>query len=98
MMYMIEIPGRGPANCVAADDEVGLADHLRQEHLAFKKVSSLDKLLDRHHAGFNALLVFKSLQEAVDAYADPGRWGWAKGDDARESLGKALGNGKITVN
>lgn len=98
MMYMIEIPGRGPCSCVSADDEVGLADYLRQEHLAFKNVSSFDKLLDRHHADFNALLIFNSLQEAVDAYADPNRWGWDKGNDAREELGEALGNGKITVN
>lgn len=94
---MIEIPGRGPANCVSAIDAVGLANYLRQKHFAFKKVSSLDRLLDRHHADFNALLVFNSLQEAVDAYADPNRWGWDKGNDAREALGEALGNGKITV-
>ena len=98
MMYMIEIPGRGPANCVSAIDAAGLADHLRQEHQAFKKVSSLDRLLDLHHADFNALLIFNSLQEAVDAFADPNRWGWDKGNDAREALGRALGNGKITVN
>lgn len=98
MMYMIEIPGRGPCNCVSADDSVGLADHLRQEHLAFKKVTSLDRLLDRHHADFNALLIFNSLREAVDAYTNPERWSWDKGDDAREALGKTLGNGKITVN
>ena len=98
MMYMIEIPGRGPANCVSADDAVGLADHLRREHQAFKKVESLNKLLDRHHSDFNALLVFNSLQEAVDAFADPDRWAWDKGNDAREALGKALGNGTITSN
>ena len=93
MIYMIEIPGRGPANCVSATDEAGLADHLRREHPAFKNTSSLDRLLDRHHLDFNALLLLRGSQNAVDAFADPDQWAWGKGNDAREALGEALAHG-----
>lgn len=90
MIFMIEIPGRSPAKCLVAPDEMRLANYLMRQNGNYKIKRTLDAQLDAHHLGLNALLIFKGREEAERVFNDPERWTWERGDEARKALGKVL--------